>query len=219
MVKIAVMAVPERLGWARSIAKEAGGARVFIDHRHEGPWHNAKRAWSWLATSGSEWGCLIQDDVTLAKGFLGALERALAAVPLSCGVVSLYGSRKVLRGRETPFYRIRDGVWGQGVALRRTAILRFMAWERRHINPAMPPHDDQRVALWLIETGGEAWVMRPSIVDHFGDKLSTMGHRPPNPRRAADFATDASLLSFEVKGEMPFSSGNALKKERERYVI
>jgi hypothetical protein len=220
MVSFAVMAVPERVQGVRAILPQLpSSTRVFIDSGYEGVWFNARRAWTWLVTQRSEWVCLLQDDLILAVGFALALDRATSAVPDGCEVVAPYGSRKVLASTNGSWYRIRDGVWGQAICMRRTALAEFLRWERANIRPEFK-WDDSRVSIWMIETGRCSWVMIPSIVDHDGDKRSVLGNHAPRPRRATLFISDASETEWPAdEGLPPYSTGSSMTDYRRKFLL
>ena len=218
MVAIGIMAVRERMKYIVPMRKELGpNTTINFDDARLGPWANARRTWLDLLIMGEPWCCLLQDDLVLAKGFRKALNAALGGLPLEADVVAPYANRKVLKNIEVAWHRVRDGVWGQAICIRRGSLLEFLKWEREHVNPAFP-HDDSRVAMWLLETNRVSWVMVPSLVDHSGDQNSVVGNRTFRPRRATRFIQDATAILYPVTNDIGYSSGGSMSEYRRKWL-
>jgi hypothetical protein len=216
MIAYAIMAVPERRANVLRTQRQLPRSEVFVDHERAGPWPTARRAWLGLLRTGKPWCCLIQDDVTLAGGFHSSLTEALGVLPRTAEVVAPYSNRKFTEKLPTgSFARIRDGVWGVCTVFRRDALAEFLKWEVTHVRPEFK-HDDSRVAIWMIETGRESWCMVPSIVQHLDGK-SIAGNNPPQARQARRFVDPCHWIRWSAD-DAPYSSGNAMTKQRERFL-
>lgn len=140
------------------------------------PWTQAKAGWYAGLEGGASHHCLIQDDVLTCADFVATLERMAEVLPDQ--VISLYCPRKLAReayDRGERWALVKDGSWGQGIMMPRNLLLEFLEWEQANIYPECP-HDDSRVAMWLIETNRPAWVCVPSLVQHLAPTNSEMGY-------------------------------------------
>lgn len=90
-IPIAIVAHPQRKEMAEELADLIGAETICWDMTGIGAAENHLQAWKWLADSGAEFGCVLEDDIIPCEDFHRNLEEALNVSPLP--ILSLYLGR------------------------------------------------------------------------------------------------------------------------------
>jgi hypothetical protein len=146
--------------------------RVVEDTHQEGCWPTYRRALE--AACGSSHHVVLQDDVGLCRDFIGSLREVIRARPAN--LITLYtNSRSVFRARQRGETWVeKASVAGQAVIWPNELIGEFIEWQSAHIESDFP-WDDVRVSMWLSKTSKRAFATVPSLAQHLGCGLSTLG--------------------------------------------
>jgi hypothetical protein len=195
--------LPERRAWMRQAMQALHPLRPIVvpDNDRQGLWPTVQRAWRLGVMSGATHVLVMQDDVAVQPGCLANLRGILAARPDAC--ISLFSPRATVRKAVlsgVAWLETADGCWGQALILPRAWVSEWLAWCQCTIRLDYP-HDDARLAMWLMTTGRSCFITCPSLVEHAGADASTVGHGGSAawPTRAAsllqpDVAVDWSNL-------------------------
>jgi hypothetical protein len=181
-------------------------------------WHNARRAWAGASNAGPAHAMILQDDMRPAAGFLDAVERVIAARPDD--IIGLFAARNIQRkafDRGDRWFVGNDGLYG-GAVLMPSAVARDMLeWCASSI-PLSYRWDDARILLYAYAHDRRVWFTAPSLVEHDGARVSTVGNS--NPRRVASvFLPDVSDIDFSRIPDQPMSiSGSTYRDEYEKIV-
>ena len=176
---------PKRAAMLPTLIYALGGGipvTVIADVESRGPWPTARQAWlAWRR--GATHHLVLQDDAMPVPDLIRGLAGAIATRPHS--VIGLWTPRKEQR---TAFERgdrwmlSEGGTWGPGTIMPTERIGEWLEWDGEHVDPECP-HDDTRIALWLLTLGEPAWLTVPSLVEHVSLR-SLLGHRGANPAAA-----------------------------------
>lgn len=163
MTAFQIMAHPRRKHLVGSL-RETLDAGVTWDERQD-RWDTGRRAWEALQDSGEEYGCVIQDDAVLCRGFAGHLERALPHVPERSPVVlyagtSLRGQFRNIKGAS--WVVMRGIIWGPGIVMPTALIPDVLAFGDRY----RIANYDLRLSKWFERHGIPVFYTWPSLVDH-----------------------------------------------------
>lgn len=183
-VGVCVMAVPERADSAQAIQEEicaqGGECSVHYDYERQGPWWNWRRSME-FALYGKEYGVVLQDDVEVCTGFVGALQPLIQAT--YDRPVSLFTARRSYvqeaqrrRRRLLPKYECT----AQALMMPGWLVAQAVEWIAAHEDPAWKNHDDTRLEAWSKAARRPFVQVFPSLANH-GKLKSTMGHGMHRP--------------------------------------
>lgn len=159
--------------------------QVMGDMHGRGCWWNAKKCWDHSLTVDSTHHLLLQDDVTVCKGFVKGLPRIIEAFPED--VISLFAMPRKGFSKMDCRWGESEGTWGCGIVMPKTLISEFLEWEEKNVRPEFK-HDDSRISLWCVKTKRTVKVPFPNLVDHLTMK-STLGNSWSKPRVSDNFLT------------------------------
>lgn len=186
-------------------------------------WATGRRAWEALDPK-ADWHMVIQDDVTVSRNLLYALENALTHMGPE-GLVSAYtGSgrpdqRNVLRAHQ---YAVDKGLswmttkslnWGPAIIAPTFTVPDMLEWCQVWVERKQPPNSnyDKAVGVYYRDKMGyRAWYTVPSLVQT-GSLPSLIGHDFGHPRVAQSFYQgDAAHIDWSLvppRGLNPFHGG------------
>jgi len=179
-----------RRSWVMDIRREFPEARVVSDYAHHGCWPTCRRAWK---MAGGTHHLALADDMVPPKGARDVLLSALTARPDAC--ICLFTMRRCTvdalavskHWAVTP-----DGVWGGAVVLPTPWVSEWLTWDAGHVRPDYP-HDDVRMALWLVKCGREVWHTAPSLFEHVG---ASYGLHPNSKRVASALLQPGEVIDW-----------------------
>jgi len=194
-IRAVVASVPERAPQARALiaSLKAEGFTVdqIEDRENRGVWPTVREAWLTGAASGTSHTMVIQDDVLLCRNFGEHVIKAAEARPND--LISLFSMSGEIKTAYIARYTwaVSPTVsWGQGTILNRSLALEFVKWCDLNVRPDYR-WDDGRLALWCLNTGRQAYLTVPSLLQHV-DGPSTVG----NPQRIGGKRRQASTFGF-----------------------
>jgi hypothetical protein len=180
-LSIAIQHTPKRAdrrNWVRAMVAQLHNENpdvpvaVIEDTHQEGCWPTYRRALA--AACGTSHHLVLQDDLGLCRDFIGSVREIIGARPAS--LITLYtNSRSVFTARRRSETWVENAtVAGQAVIWPNELIDEFIKWQSVHIASDFP-WDDVRVSMWLIKTSKRAFATVPSLTQHLGCGLSTLG--------------------------------------------
>lgn len=187
-IHIAIVTHPARRKWAHQLSKQTGG-RIVLDSLYLGAKANHLQAWQYLAGLPSEqtdWGVVIEDDVTLCEDFADNLASAIEHAPGP--VLSLY----LGRGRPPRYQeRIASAITQQVSFI--TADVLFSAqgyalplsWFNVKVIEQIADIDlpiDEAITHWVRSWCGKVAYPRYSLVDHRDGPTLIDDHGDGQPR-------------------------------------
>lgn len=185
-VEFAVVGHPARREMAEALAAELHAA-LFVDDEGLGEWANHARAWRWVAASGAEWGCVVQDDAVPVRGFVGHVRAGLEVLP-EPGLVSWYLGTSYPVWAQPGVDRVTAEADASGASwIRGRGLLHGVAVSMRceWVSSALRVHGlpyDQQLGWWAARVARVptfyAW---PSLVDH-ADVSTVVEHADGLPR-------------------------------------
>jgi len=84
-----------------------------------------------------------------------------------------------------------DAVYGGATVLPTAWVAEWLSWDRAHLKPDYP-HDDVRLAIWLVQTGRCVWYTAPSLFEHAGAAVGLH----PNRNRVATILADGAPIDW-----------------------
>jgi hypothetical protein len=178
---IAIQHTPDRAdrrGWVRAMLKQlrrespSTPVAVVADRRLEGCWPTYRRALE--AAGGAPHHLVLQDDLALCGDFVASVRAVIRARPDS--IVALYtNADSVFRARARGESWVeKAGASGPALLWPKGLIGEFLRWQEAHILEDFP-WDTVRVSMWLIKTARRAYATVPSLTQHLGCGVSTLG--------------------------------------------
>ena len=167
--------------------------------RSRSAWAVAAQAWRkcLVSSSGASHHLVMQDDVELCNNFLNGVERVVQAMPQEA--ISLYGNRKdfdVAKLEVRHWIGYKDPCWGVAVILPAEVTRDWLAWNNKYIKPEYP-HDDVRLAAFLLFNDKRMWCPAPSLVEHLGAGKSLLSHKTPIVNRARWYIGSADPTAID----------------------
>lgn len=197
-LSVAVMAHPDRAGWARRLAADLGDVPIVWD-RGAGIWDTGRRALLAYDPDASHH-LVVQDDAVICRDLLAGLEAALPHVgPRS--PVGLYiraggledGTRRATESGASWMVGVGAPLWGVASAHPTATIPDLVAAGDEMDNRSR--YDLQTGSFYRRATI-PVWYTWPSLVDHRHEAASLLGNR--DGRHAQRFiGADASALSVD----------------------
>lgn len=180
-LSIAIQHTPnraDRCEWAQAmlaqLRRESPRLRVTLveDVRREGCWPTYRRALE--AAGNAKHHVVLQDDLALCKDFVRSVRAVIRARPDS--LVTLYtNSNAVFRACARGESWIENAsVPGPALIWPNRLIGEFLGWQDAHIRCELP-WDDIRVSMWLVKSAKRAFATVPSLIQHLGCGVSTLG--------------------------------------------
>ena len=180
-LSIAIQHTPhfaERRHWVQSMVAQLRredqhiALTIVQDKEREGCWPTYRRAL--LAAGDTSHHLVLQDDVGLCRDFIASALKAIEARPQN--LIALYtNTAAVIRARAKRHAWIeKEGICGPAMIWPRDSIGEFLDWQEKHIDPTFV-WDTVRVSIWLIKTAKQAFATVPSLTEHLGCGLSTLG--------------------------------------------
>lgn len=193
MIAYEIMAHPSRMEMIGPLAKSLK-AGVTWDEKSS-RWDTGKRAWEALADSEAEYGCVIQDDAILCRGFTRVLRDALEFVPERSPVVLYAGTSirsQVRHVKDASWLVMKQIIWGPGIVLPTKIIPQVLAMgERYRID-----NYDLRLSKWFERTGTPVYYTWPSLVNHRNGPSLVQGRT--GGRHAYWFANQPELIDWSL---------------------
>ena len=137
----------------------------------EGCWPTHRRA---LTAGAASHHLVLQDDIGLCRDFIASVKKVIQVRPHN--LIALYtNAAAVLKARAKGHSWIeKPGICGPAMVWPRDLISEFLEWQERHIERTFA-WDTVRVSMWLIKTSKRAFATVPSLTQHLGVGLSTLG--------------------------------------------
>lgn len=143
--------------------------------RPEQRWRTGHRAWEMVDRS-ADYGMVIQDDIMVAKDFIGGVEKALSVLGPD-GLVSAYTGtgrpdqnsvKRAVRNAEhagTPWAEMRSLCWGPAIIVPTSQISPMLDWCNLRKNRTK--NYDYRIGLYFRDVmGWKTFYLIPSLVEH-----------------------------------------------------
>lgn len=155
------------------------------------PWQAAKvdwalYQWEWAASQPTTHHLFMTDDLNLAPGFTTILEAMISAHPEDAiGLLSNHPKGPALAAQGCSGYYTNSWLVGPAYVLPKEMLVRFLAWFKTlpdgpYTTPGTKAYrnDDSSFNEWSTHGGGpgRVWHPLPTIVEHRGDIVSTVGH-------------------------------------------
>ena len=180
-LSIAIQHTPaysDRREWVRAMVSQLSKENpdipltIIEDTEREGCWPTYRRAL--LAAGSASHHLVLQDDIGLCRDFIASVANVIRARPGN--LISLYtNAAAVSKARAKGDAWIeKAGICGPAMIWPKDSIGEFLEWQDAHIDPAFA-WDTVRVSMWLIKTSKRAFATVPSLTQHLGCGLSTMG--------------------------------------------
>lgn len=199
------------------IARLCADFSIIMDFKKDGPWHTAQRCWVHGQSTGATHHLVLQDDIEVCDDFLLGVLECINAYPDN--PISLYANRKICeaaREQDARWCRIPDGVWGQGIVMPVNQIQSFLEWQDRHIKKSFP-HDDTRLAMWMVDQRLPAMCPQPSFIQHRGASRSIVGQS--DKRKVARWFQKQTPLSLDWKNGAVIDGPNGLSRTYYDYFV
>lgn len=153
---------------AARLARRGIDAEVLMDPHRAGVWPTSSLAWSMLAQSKSDWGLVLQDDLTACRHFGSWIKHVLEHAPGNVVNLFTWGREHELtpareQGYDWVQYRIR--CYGPAIAIRTEYIQNMLHWCRSRIDESFESYD-QRVGLWAYTIDSPICVPTRHLVQH-----------------------------------------------------
>lgn len=186
-----------KMGGADGLNRDTAHWQVTKDQGW-GLWGTHWRSWAaGMVAAGATHHMVMEDDLLLCADFLAGVKEVLRHAPH--GPVSLYANRAVIdvcRERDVHWARIEDGMWGQCLILPSEQVTEFIRWDREHLRPHVFAYDS-RLTMWGLATKKPVWCTAPSLVEHAGASVSTIGYSNRNRVARWFIGSDVSALSVD----------------------
>ena len=172
-------------GWEGPIGQSVV-YREFTDREPNIVW--AVKLWSWLAETDADWCLQLQDDVLVAPCFWPALRAALSALPPEAEVIGLATVHPMAVGiarRGLRWFRTPGNLVGWSYALRRTALVQFLADRAMLGATFQAQNEDEQIGIWAARTKRTVWHPVPAITDHdvsIGSTYANESHTLQRPQ-------------------------------------
>jgi len=168
----------DRRRWVRDMVSQLRYEKPDIqlklvkDVKGEGCWPTYKRAL--LSAGDASHHIVLQDDLSLCFDFVNSVKEVISVRPDS--LIALYANTNAVQRARIRRERWveKPGLCGPAMIWPRSWINEFLKWEDRHIDPRFP-WDTVRVSMWLIKTSRRVFATVPSLTQHLGCGLSTVG--------------------------------------------
>ena len=189
------------------------------DPERLGVWPTTRVAWWRLALRHEDatHALVLQDDMSLCRGFETILSAAIAARPEHA--IQLFTRANFLRNAHEEgdtWATSADLVWGGSTVLPMAWVEPFL----RDVDRAFPadyPHDDVRLGWWLWKEGIRLWHTVPCLVEHVEPGRSLLG-QSNRTRVAAVFEDRPGPVDFETIPEKPLHYGRSRTRGIEEVV-
>jgi hypothetical protein len=189
-----------RCEWVRAMVSQLSAENPQIpltiveDSEGEGCWPTHRRAL--LAAGSASHHLVLQDDVGLCRDFIASVAKVIRARPGN--LISLYtNTTAVFRARARREAWIeKAGICGPAMIWPKDLIREFLDWQEAHIDRAFA-WDTVRVSMWLIKTSKKAFATVPSLTQHLGCGLSTLGLNGRSKVAAWYIGADRSALGID----------------------
>lgn len=200
--ELAIQAVPSRFRFHLDMMKKVPYAHLIIDTKQEGHFFDTFKACLAKADMSKPYVVVVQDDLDFCVNFTETVEKIIASAITEFGealpLVGLYcprSSTKELKGTGKNFISMIGGSWGQANMYPTSWIKGFMEFSDLMFAPEYDS-DDGRLTFWSAVTKTPWWVTAPSLVQHLGATVSTIGFSNKN-KVASWYAGEESPLSFD----------------------
>jgi GT2 family glycosyltransferase len=173
------------------------GVRLFANSHRLGAWGNWRRAAeSLLELSDAPFLLVCEDDIRLRPDALLGLVHAVRTLPhADWGYASLYTPWHNVRGRPlVPGWQaipVGHEGWGALAYCFTRASLEAVLAETRPLENAGDAHTDMVVSSALRQFGRQCYFHVPSLGDHTGEGISSLGHRHLAEMAAVGFQATA----------------------------
>jgi len=193
-------AYPDRREWVRAMVSQLSKENpdipltIIEDTEREGCWPTYRRAL--LAAGAASHHLVLQDDIGLCRDFIASVANVIRARPGN--LISLYtNAAAVTKARAKGDAWIeKAGICGPAMIWPKDLIGEFLEWQDAHIDPAFA-WDTVRVSMWLIKTSKRAFATVPSLTQHLGCGLSTMGLNGRSKVAAWYIGAETSALGID----------------------
>ena len=193
-------AYPDRREWVRAMVSQLSKENpdipltIIEDTEREGCWPTYRRAL--LAAGAASHHLVLQDDIGLCRDFIASVANVIRARPGN--LISLYtNAAAVSKARAKGDAWIeKAGICGPAMIWPKDLIGEFLEWQDAHIDPAFA-WDTVRVSMWLIKTSKRAFATVPSLTQHLGCGLSTMGLNGRSKVAAWYIGAETSALGID----------------------
>ncbi len=169
---------------------------------------------------------ILQDDALAHPDVLAPLKH----IGLESHIFTAYTSPDQVGGKPFGLHAVRDGrhfsgalamFFSQGMLGEILNSDIVQGWDEMHGNAAVPKGDptavkniDSMIGMWAAENNVPILGCQPSLVEHIGCGMSTLGHDRPAPRKADRFLHPDSMSPFrtpeidcEIKGYIVDAKG------------
>ena len=198
-ISVRIMSHPVRRRLANRVAAQAGPAEIVYD---PDPWGNpgtlrtAAHAWASMDPDATHH-LLLQDDITLAPGFLDRVRMYAESHPdLPIAFFTNWASRNgavvryAARAGAAGAWAVPEYVPTQALLLPDSVSSEFVDYVRR--NPDSGLEDDDALRLFFAAVGTPLLLAVPNLVEHLSVR-SVAGNDGHGDRAASVFATDTEL--------------------------
>lgn len=205
---IAVVAHEKRRKMAEELSQIVDADKVFYDDGFLGEWRNHYRALRAGERSGASHVVVLQDDALPVEGFYLALETLVEEKPEE--LISLYVGTHKPRAQAVKIAVDKADqkgaawlsadtlMWGVGVVIPALLISEML----EHVASSKLPYD-QRIGLWVEDTGRDVFYTWPSLVDHADEPTVIAGRSKKQGRRVAHRVGIPSWNEVTVRIEKP----------------
>jgi len=209
-VSVAIMAHPQRAGWARDVQERLDAPATIVWDRHDDIWDTGRRALlhaDWQADRH----VVLQDDALPCRDLTAGITIMGNVVPAECPIGLYCGSRgrgssyailvRKARRNGASFMTARvSPLWGIGVALPTVHIDGIVEYGDRVAVDRGAIYDG-RIRRWYRQRNIDQWYPVPSLVEHrsaIEGEVSLLGRGNSATRTAFDFAgVEASAVDFD----------------------
>lgn len=180
-IAIAIMGYPTRIKYIKEymLPRLPLSTQVFVDIQQRGVWYNAKRCHNSYNANDTHV-LILQDDLLLCKNFINSVIAVVKANPSN--IISLYcPSSEALKIQASgKHWMTRNAITGQAMLVPTALEPYWQLWSEKNIpNQDEKQGDDFRISLFCHHTEYKAWYCVPSLVQHIGNRSSTLGYNHP----------------------------------------
>lgn len=200
--ELAIQAVPSRFRFHLDMMKKVPYAHLVIDTKQEGRYFDNFKACLAKADMSKPYVVVVQDDLDFCVNFTETVEKIIASAITELGealpMVGLYCPMGIIREQKDTgnnFVTMIGGSWGQANMYPTKWIRTFLEFSDLMFVPEYDS-DDGRMTFWSTVTKTPWWITAPSLVQHLGASVSTIGFSNKN-KVAAWYADTQSPLQYD----------------------